>query len=397
MPEMTPADALALIADLDAALDDVVALHEADDPGAGDAAEALIEAIEAARFDTLGDDLDDDGWHEVDAALQAFFDRLADLAGAPRETDPGDDSTVAAATSADSAADTKRRRFDPATIILDGFYGGLYHAGRAAWWSVRTAVTLSIAAGRLAAPYVAAGARAAGRAIADGVVAVAAYVRSDGTEVPAHERSAPGKSTHPHTGAAMLTRALQFKASGFDDATGEFEGYGSVFGVLDDGGDIVERGAFAMSLADHKAAGTMPALLMWHDPSQPVGVWLQMSEDEHGLRCKGRLLLDIERGREAYALLKSGAVSGLSIGFECQEWSHVDADVAETKYGWYGGASGSSARLLTKCDLWEVSIVTFPMCRPSRVDAVKQFAARRDPGLDDLAAALARRGAALAA
>lgn len=124
-------------------------------------------------------------------------------------------------------------------------------------------------------------------------------------------------------------------------------GYGSVFGVADSYGDIVRRGAFAASLAAHKAAGTMPALLWQHDAAKPAGRWTDMEEDEVGLRVRGVLNLDTQAGREAAAHLAAGDLSGLSIGFQVAE------DGAE-----FDRPTG--LRIVKAVDLWEVSIVTFP-------------------------------------
>lgn len=147
--------------------------------------------------------------------------------------------------------------------------------------------------------------------------------------------------------------ALQIKAAGDD---GTVEGYGSVFGVTDNWNDIIAAGAFAQSLADHKAAGTMPAMLWQHDCDEPIGIWTDMVEDAKGLRIKGRLALDTTRGKEAFALLKMGALNGLSVGFISKQWSYdTETDI----------------RTLTEIDLWEVSIVTFPANEKARVTNVK--------------------------
>lgn len=156
-----------------------------------------------------------------------------------------------------------------------------------------------------------------------------------------------------------LAFPLSIKAAGDE---GKVEGYGSVFNVMDAYADIVAPGAFALSLKAHKAAGTMPAMLWQHDSDEPVGVWDDMTEDEHGLRVTGRLAMDTIRGREAQSLLKMGAISGLSIGFYSREWSYN----AET-----------DVRTLTSVDLWEVSLVTFPANQSARVQSVKS--------IDDLA------------
>lgn len=151
------------------------------------------------------------------------------------------------------------------------------------------------------------------------------------------------------------TRAFAFEVRAAGD-DGLIEGYGSVFGVKDAYADIVAKGAFLASLADHKAAGTMPAMLWQHDSSAPVGVWTDMVEDEKGLRVKGRIVMESERGREAYALLKAGAVRGLSIGFMSKEWAYDQK---------------TDIRTLTAVDLWEVSLVTFPANVKANVDSVK--------------------------
>ena len=118
------------------------------------------------------------------------------------------------------------------------------------------------------------------------------------------KREAPG-------GREIRSFALQIKSS----EDGPIEGYGSVFGVKDSYDDVIAAGAFAATLAAHKAAGTMPAMLWQHDPDKPCGVWDEMSEDSGGLKVKGRLALETEKGKEAHALLKMGALNGLSIGF----------------------------------------------------------------------------------
>lgn len=140
--------------------------------------------------------------------------------------------------------------------------------------------------------------------------------------------------------------------------TGTFEGYGSVFGVKDSYDEIVAPGAFADSLAAHKAAGTMPALLWQHRSGEPIGVYTSMSEDSIGLKVSGQLATKTVRGSEAYELLKMGAISGLSIGFMPREDS-------------YDKLTGITT--LKKVDLWETSLVTFPANDAARVQGVKSI------------------------
>lgn len=168
------------------------------------------------------------------------------------------------------------------------------------------------------------------------------------------------KPTRPQTiehrdaggGREVRTYALTVKAS----EDGAVEGYGSVFGVRDNYDDVIAAGAFAASLAAHKAAGTMPAMLWQHDSHEPIGVWESMVEDASGLRIKGRLALDTVRGKQAHTLLKMGALNGLSIGFVSKQWAYE---------------RDSEVRTLTEVDLWEVSIVTFPANQKARVTNVK--------------------------
>jgi len=154
-------------------------------------------------------------------------------------------------------------------------------------------------------------------------------------------------------GREVRSFALQIKATGDD---GTVEGYGSVLGVRDNYDDVIAKGAFVQSLKDHKAAGTMPAMLWQHDADKPIGVWTEMVEDEKGLRIKGQLAMETVKGKEAHALLKMGALNGLSIGFMSKEWAYD---------------SGTEVRTLTAIDLWEVSLVTFPANEKARVTNVK--------------------------
>jgi HK97 family phage prohead protease len=138
-------------------------------------------------------------------------------------------------------------------------------------------------------------------------------------------------------------------------ATGISQGYASLYGQMDTGGDMVAPGAYAKSLASLTAEGRNVKMLWQHDPAQPIGVWDEVREDAKGLWVKGRILSEVEKGREAAALLSAGAIDGLSIGYRT---------VNATR-----GAKGE--RILQELELWEVSIVTFPMLPTARVDAMK--------------------------
>lgn len=129
------------------------------------------------------------------------------------------------------------------------------------------------------------------------------------------------------------------------------EGYASLFGKRDQGNDVVMGGAYGASLGRLAAAGRRVKMLWQHDPTQPIGVWDEVREDATGLWVKGRILGDVEKGREAVALLAAGAIDGLSIGYRTVK-SERD---------------GKGQRLLTELELWEVSLVTFPMLPEARV------------------------------
>lgn len=129
------------------------------------------------------------------------------------------------------------------------------------------------------------------------------------------------------------------------------EGYASLFGRVDRGGDVVEAGAYARSLEALAAEGRRVKMLWQHDPGQPIGVWDEVREDGRGLYVKGRLLDGIARGREAAALLAAGAIDGLSIGYRTVTARKDDR----------------GRRVLADLELWEVSLVTFPMLTEARV------------------------------
>ncbi|MCP1198136.1 HK97 family phage prohead protease [Notoacmeibacter sp. MSK16QG-6] len=135
---------------------------------------------------------------------------------------------------------------------------------------------------------------------------------------------------------------------------GRFEGYASVFGQADLSGDVVMAGAFARSLRQRGARGVR--MLFQHDPAQPIGRWDAIAEDHRGLYVRGRLSLMTAKGREVHALMRDGALDGLSIGFRT-----VRAR-AEKQAG---------LRRILEADLWEISVVTFPMLPTARIAEVK--------------------------
>lgn len=144
--------------------------------------------------------------------------------------------------------------------------------------------------------------------------------------------------------------------------SGEFEGYGSVFGVKDSYSDIIVPGAFAKSLAAWQEKGRMPALLWQHNMSEPIGIYTEMREDETGLFLKGRLLIDDDPlAKRAHAHMKAGSLSGLSIGYVLNDYDYDNQ---------------KDAFILKDIDLWEVSLVTFPANDEARISNVKSLLER---------------------
>ena len=144
------------------------------------------------------------------------------------------------------------------------------------------------------------------------------------------------------------------------EADGTFSGYASLFGKADLARDMVMPGAFRASLARRGAGGVK--MLFQHDPAEPIGVWLDVREDDRGLFVKGQLTPGVERAGEVLNLMRAGALDGLSIGYR-------------TVRGRTDAASG--VRRLLEVDLWEISVVTFPMLPEARVSSVKSA----DPAL----------------
>jgi len=134
----------------------------------------------------------------------------------------------------------------------------------------------------------------------------------------------------------------------------KFEGYGSIFGNVDLGGDIVVKGAFRKSLAEHGKGGTMPLMFWMHQPDQVPGVWTDMEEDSKGLRVEGELV-DTALGNDIKTLLEKKAVRGMSIGYQT-----VDSDYKD-----------DGVRVLKEVKLWEVSIVSMAMNPLAQVEALK--------------------------
>jgi len=146
---------------------------------------------------------------------------------------------------------------------------------------------------------------------------------------------------------AMLDMRLETKqaALAIEDVEldGSFSGYASVFGLPDLGNDVIERGAFARSLAKGGVSGVR--MLWQHDAAEPIGVWTAIREDARGLYVEGRLAKGVARARDALELMRGGGLDGLSIGFRTVK-ARKDAR--------------TGLRHIIEADLWEISVVPFP-------------------------------------
>ncbi len=159
-----------------------------------------------------------------------------------------------------------------------------------------------------------------------------------------------------HTPTARATSGLETKFAPLDALETDLEkgriaGYASLFGEADQAGDVVAPGAFKASLAATAAAGRRVKFLWQHEPQTPIGVWSSVEEDARGLKVEGLILPEVTRGADAIALLKAGAIDGLSIGYRTIRASP---------------SPETGGRLLHEIDLWEVSLVTFPLLPTAR-------------------------------
>ena len=152
--------------------------------------------------------------------------------------------------------------------------------------------------------------------------------------------------------------------TGVHTGVAEIEGYAAIFHERDLNGDIIAPRAFARVLN-----GARPVRMLYqHMPELPIGRWLECAEDARGLYVRGEVLLSSPRAREVAALVAGGALDGLSIGYRT-----VRAEK---------GAGG--ARRILEAELWEVSIVTFPMALAARIARIGNAAdAQHRPSPDE--------------
>lgn len=159
---------------------------------------------------------------------------------------------------------------------------------------------------------------------------------------------------------------VKFSTEDMDAKTGEFSGYGAVFGNVDSYGDVIVPGAFKVNLKEWAKAKKLPPMLVQHGgwmmgdmDALPIGIWTEMEEDDTGLKVKGRIInLDTERGKTIYGAMKEGALDGMSIGYRAKKFT-------------LGTKPEEPRRKLEQIELFEVSVVTFPANGKARVAAVK--------------------------
>lgn len=166
-------------------------------------------------------------------------------------------------------------------------------------------------------------------------------------------------------------REVKFAESDADTKVGTFSGYGAVFNNVDAYGDVIKKGAFKDTLREWDKRGKYPPMLLQHgggffgggsDDLVPIGKWTNMKEDDTGLAVEGELFgLSTDRGTYIYESMKASVLDGLSIGYIARAVE-------------YGKDKDDPARTLTKIDLFEVSVVTFPANSEARIDAVKSSA-----------------------
>ncbi len=152
-----------------------------------------------------------------------------------------------------------------------------------------------------------------------------------------------------------FTSKLELKS--FNEDSGHFSGYGAIFNNVDHDHDTFKKGAFSQSLKAWEKKGALPSLLWMHDTTQPLGVYKSMREDSKGLYVEGELLInDDSMAKKAFAHLKAGSVSGLSVGFQTKDYEY----------------SGST-RIIKDVDLFEVSLVALPANDESRITNIKRL------------------------
>lgn len=137
---------------------------------------------------------------------------------------------------------------------------------------------------------------------------------------------------------------------------GTFEGYASTFGgAPDSGGDVIHRGSFLETLEKGGINGTGIPMLWQHDTRNPIGKFPALGENNKGLKVQGKLTLGVNQAKEAHELLKDDVIKSMSIGFDAIEKEH----------------DKNGIRHIKKVNLWEISLVTFPMNARANITTIK--------------------------
>lgn len=146
-------------------------------------------------------------------------------------------------------------------------------------------------------------------------------------------------------------------------SAGQIEGLAAGYGNVDSHGEIFAPGAFSKSLS---SGDRHPVMLLHHDQARPIGKWVSLRESAEGLHVTGQIAIDASDGREAYSLLKAGALTGLSVGFQ------------KMKVAPKGDTPTGAEALITEARLWEISLVSIPSNPKTLISGVKSFATPRD-------------------
>lgn len=161
----------------------------------------------------------------------------------------------------------------------------------------------------------------------------------------------------------QLPLELKF-ADGDESSPGTMlQGYGSVFGKVDQHADIIDPGAFEENISEiRQGKAIFPKMLYQHNASEVIGIWTELSTDQKGLRVTGNLVKGLPRYQELDTLVRNKMIDGLSIGFRTLR---ADNDA-------------NGARVIKAAEIWEVSLVTFPANKDALLTDVKQLRSVRE-------------------
>lgn len=150
-------------------------------------------------------------------------------------------------------------------------------------------------------------------------------------------------------------KSFVFQLEDANEESGEFSGYAAVFGNVDSGRDVIERGAFSKTIRED--FDRIKILSQHTDCELPIGKPLELREDDKGLFIRGKIS-DTAKGRDIQTLMKDGVLNELSIGYDAVEFDYD---------------SEQGVRRLKEIKLWEVSIVTWAMNDQAKIDEVKSL------------------------